>query len=140
MQGGYHGESGLRRHVAGLRTAFDACARLPITTTAAVDVATQFLRIGAQLAFPTLTLLVLDGCPKQFDGIFSIQAFFRLLLRSGVAGVVPLLLSGRMLKLALGAAASTVVGALARWRQRGRAGASLKALTSNNDPATEMQT
>jgi hypothetical protein len=62
------------------------------------------------------------------------------LLRSGVAGVVSLLLSGRMLKLALGAAALTVVGALARWRYRDRAGTSLKALTSNNDPATEMQT
>ena len=74
--------------------------------------------VGVQLAFPTLTLLLLDRFPQQRGGISSVQAFASLLLCSAVAGVMSPLLSGSMLALASGASALTVVGALAwRWYQ-----------------------
>jgi DHA1 family bicyclomycin/chloramphenicol resistance-like MFS transporter len=96
--------------------------------------------VGVQLAFPTLTLLLLDRFPKQRGGISSVQAFASLLLSSVVAGVASPLLSGSMLKLALGATALTVIGALAWWRYHGLATDSLDAPTANSDPATVMQT
>ncbi|WP_426700352.1 multidrug effflux MFS transporter [Rhodanobacter sp. Col0626] len=74
--------------------------------------------IGVQLAFPTLTLLLLDRFPRQRGGISSVQAFASLLLSSVVAGVLSPLLSGSMLQLALGAAVLTVVGVLAWWWYR----------------------
>lgn len=69
--------------------------------------------IGVQLAFPTLTLLLLDRFPRQLGGISSVQAFASLLLSSVVAGVLSPLLSVSMLYLAWGASALTVLGALA---------------------------
>ncbi len=74
--------------------------------------------IGVQLAFPTLTLLLLDRFPQQRGGISSVQAFASLLLCSLVAGVLSPLLSASMLQLALGATALTVIGALS-WRWYG---------------------
>jgi DHA1 family bicyclomycin/chloramphenicol resistance-like MFS transporter len=71
--------------------------------------------VGVQLAFPSLTLLLLDRFPHRRGGISSVQAFASLLLCSVVAGVLSPLLSGSMLHLALGAALLTVTGALA-WR------------------------
>ncbi len=71
--------------------------------------------VGVQLAFPTLTLLLLDRFPQQRGGISSVQAFASLLLSSVVAGVMSPLLSGSMLYLALGASTLTLVGALAWW-------------------------
>ena len=72
--------------------------------------------VGVQLAFPTLTLLLLDRFPKQRGGISSVQAFASLLLSSVVAGVMSPWLSGSMLLLALGATGLTGVGVLAWWR------------------------
>jgi DHA1 family bicyclomycin/chloramphenicol resistance-like MFS transporter len=75
--------------------------------------------VGVQLAFPTLTLLLLDRFAHQRGGISSAQAFASLLLCSFVAGVLSPLLSDSMLHLALGASALTVSGALAwRWYRR----------------------
>lgn len=74
--------------------------------------------VGVQLAFPTLTLLLLDRFPQQRGGISSVQAFASLLLCSVVAGVLSPLLSASMLQLALGATALTVIGALS-WRWYG---------------------
>jgi len=71
--------------------------------------------IGVQLAFPTLTLLLLDRFPHHRGGISSVQAFASLLLCSFVAGVMSPLLSVNMLQLALGASALTLVGVLAWW-------------------------
>ncbi|UJJ57800.1 multidrug effflux MFS transporter [Rhodanobacter denitrificans] len=71
--------------------------------------------IGVQLAFPTLTLLLLDRFPHHRGGISSVQAFASLLLCSFVAGVMSPLLSRGMLPLALGASALTVAGVLAWW-------------------------
>jgi DHA1 family bicyclomycin/chloramphenicol resistance-like MFS transporter len=68
--------------------------------------------VGVQLAFPTLTLLLLDRFPHHRGGVSSVQAFASLLLCSVVAGVLSPLLSVDMLHLALGACAMTVVGVL----------------------------
>ena len=72
--------------------------------------------IGVQLAFPTLTLLLLDRFPQRRGGISSVQAFASLLLCSVVAGLFSPLLSTSMLGLALGASSLTGAGALAWWR------------------------
>lgn len=74
--------------------------------------------VGVQLAFPTLTLLLLDRFPHQRGGISSVQAFASLLLSSVVAGVMSPLLSVSMLWLALGATVLTVIGVLAWWWYR----------------------
>jgi DHA1 family bicyclomycin/chloramphenicol resistance-like MFS transporter len=74
--------------------------------------------VGVQLAFPTITLLLLDRFPQQRGGISSMQAFASLLLCSVVAGVLSPLLSVSMLHLALGASALTVTGFVA-WRWYG---------------------
>jgi DHA1 family bicyclomycin/chloramphenicol resistance-like MFS transporter len=75
--------------------------------------------VGVQLAFPTLTLLLLDRFPHHRGGISSVQAFASLLLSSIVAGVLSPLLSANMLYLALGASALTVTGALSwHWYRR----------------------
>jgi DHA1 family bicyclomycin/chloramphenicol resistance-like MFS transporter len=77
-----------------------------------------FHGIGVQLAFPTLTLLLLDRFTHRRGGISSVQAFASLLLCSVVAGVLSPWLSGSMLPLALGASALTVSGVLAWWWYR----------------------
>ena len=75
--------------------------------------------VGVQLAFPTLTLLLLDRFPHHRGGISSVQAFASLLLCSFVAGVMSPLLSVSMLHLALGASTLTLVGVLAWWWYHG---------------------
>ncbi|MEO7051388.1 MAG: multidrug effflux MFS transporter [Rhodanobacter sp.] len=72
--------------------------------------------VGVQLAFPTLTLLLLDRFPRRRGGISSVQAFASLLLCSVVAGALSPWLSTSMLGLALGASVLTAIGALAWWR------------------------
>jgi DHA1 family bicyclomycin/chloramphenicol resistance-like MFS transporter len=75
--------------------------------------------IGVQLAFPTLTLLLLDRFPHRRGGASSVQAFSSLLLCAFVAGVMSPLLSGHMLYLALGATVLTVIGGLSwHWYRR----------------------
>lgn len=75
--------------------------------------------VGVQLAFPTLTLLLLDRFPQRRGGASSVQAFTSLLLNAGVAGVLSPLLSGSMLGLAGGSLALTGIGWCAwRWYQR----------------------
>lgn len=71
--------------------------------------------VGVQLAFPTITLLLLDRFPQQRGNISSVQAFASLLLSSVVAGVLSPLLSVSMLHLALGASTLTLIG-FASWR------------------------
>ena len=68
--------------------------------------------VGVQLAFPTLTLLLLDRFPRQRGGISSVQACVSLLLSSLVAGVLSPWLSVSMLRLAIGASALTLIGVL----------------------------
>jgi DHA1 family bicyclomycin/chloramphenicol resistance-like MFS transporter len=95
--------------------------------------------VGVQLAFPTLTLLLLDRFAHQRGGISSAQAFASLLLCSVVAGVLSPLLSDSMLHLALGATGLTVVGALAwRW-YRGILHRPLPHVLANQDPGAVIQ-
>ncbi len=95
--------------------------------------------VGVQLAFPTLTLLLLDRFPQQRGGISSMQAFASLLLSSVVAGVVSPWLSRSMFQLALGATALTAIGALAWWWYRGMANEWTDAARVDSDPATVLQ-
>ncbi|TCV91859.1 DHA1 family bicyclomycin/chloramphenicol resistance-like MFS transporter [Luteibacter rhizovicinus] len=70
---------------------------------------------GVQMAFPTLTLLLLDRFPAQRGGVSSVQAFSSLLFTALVAGVLSPLLSYNMLGLALGATGMCSIGLLAWW-------------------------
>jgi len=95
--------------------------------------------VGVQLAFPTLTLLLLDRFPQKRGGISSVQAFASLLLCSFVAGVLSPLLSVSMLYLALGASVLTVTGVLAwRW-YRAIIRRPLDQPSASEDPATAIQ-
>lgn len=95
--------------------------------------------VGVQLAFPTLTLLLLDRFPAHRGGISSVQAFASLLLSSIVAGVISPWLSASMVALALGATTLTVVGALAWWRYQTGVGDSLDLARVDTDPTTVIQ-
>lgn len=95
--------------------------------------------VGVQLAFPTLTLMLLDLFPRQRGGISSVQAFASLLLCSVVAGVMSPLLSTSMLGLALGASMLSGVGALAWWRYQASNRRSLDQGLLNTDPDTVIQ-
>src|SRR5574337_1067682 len=95
--------------------------------------------VGVQLAFPTLTLLLLDRFPHRRGGISSVQAFASLLRCSVVAGVLSPLLSASMLGLALGASALTAVGALAWWRYQVLSRRPWEQGLPNTDPGTVIQ-
>jgi DHA1 family bicyclomycin/chloramphenicol resistance-like MFS transporter len=71
--------------------------------------------IGIGMTFPTLTLLLLDRFPQHRGAVSSLQAFVSLLISAAIAGVLSPWLADRPLKLALAAAASTVLG-FAGWR------------------------
>jgi len=75
--------------------------------------------VGVQLAFPTLTLLLLDRFPQRRGGVSSVQAFVSLLLNAGVAGVLSPLLSTSLLPLSIGSSVLTAIGWLCwRWYHR----------------------
>ncbi|HVC17117.1 MAG TPA: multidrug transporter, partial [Rhodanobacter sp.] len=95
--------------------------------------------VGVQLAFPTLTLLLLDRFPNQRGGISSVQAFASLLLCSVVAGVLSPLLSASMWHLALGASALTIIGALSWWRYSAVTRRPLTQSMANRDPGVVVQ-
>jgi MFS transporter, DHA1 family, multidrug resistance protein len=95
--------------------------------------------IGVQLAFPTLTLLLLDRFPHHRGGISSVQAFASLLLCSFVAGVMSPLLSASMLHLALGASGLTLAGVLGWWRYHGVTRQPLDQPLAGADTAAAMQ-
>ena len=69
---------------------------------------------GVQLAFPTLTLLLLDRFPGQRGGVSSVQAFGSLIFTAIVAGVLSPALSGSMLTLAIGTTVMCLIG-LTAW-------------------------
>jgi len=95
--------------------------------------------VGVQLAFPTLTLLLLDRFANQRGSISSAQAFASLLLCSFVAGVMSPLMSGSMLHLALGASGLTVIGALSWQWYRSIIHRPLPQLLANQDAGAVMQ-
>lgn len=70
---------------------------------------------GVGLAFPTLTLLVLDRFPRHRGGASSMQAFTSLLFNAALAGVIAPMLYANLRTLATGAACMSLLGWLA-WR------------------------
>lgn len=70
---------------------------------------------GIALAFPIITLAVLDMYPRQRGGASSLQAFIGLLANALIAGMLSPLLSDSALHLALGAAAFALGGWLFWW-------------------------
>ncbi len=66
--------------------------------------------IGVQLAFPTITLLLLDRFPQRRGAVASMQAFISLTINAGVAGMLSPWLSGHMLGLAVGALVLVTIG------------------------------
>ncbi len=71
--------------------------------------------MGIGIAFPTLTLILLDRFPRYRGGASSMQAFFSLVMSAILAGVVSPLVSNSAFKLAATSAAITLSGFLA-WR------------------------
>ena len=70
---------------------------------------------GVGLAFPTLTLLLLDRFPRHRGAASSMQAFVSLLFNALLAGVIAPALYASLPRLALGAAGLSLLGWLA-WR------------------------
>lgn len=70
---------------------------------------------GVGLAFPTLTLLLLDRFPRHRGAASSMQAFVSLLFNALLAGLIAPLLYASLPRLALGAASLSLLGWLA-WR------------------------
>lgn len=79
---------------------------------------------GMSLAFPTLSLLMLDQYPNERGAASSLQSFLQLMLSAAVAGLLSPALSGSAATLALGALACVVLGAGA-WVMAKRAGVAL---------------
>lgn len=74
------------------------------------------LSFGVALAFPILTLVLLDMYPHQRGGASSMQAFVGLVSNAVISGLLSPLLSATPLRLALGAAAFTATAwVLWRW-------------------------
>jgi DHA1 family bicyclomycin/chloramphenicol resistance-like MFS transporter len=73
------------------------------------------LAFGVGLAFPVLTLAILDMYPRQRGAASSLQAFTQLVLNALVAGVLSPLLSQHGLYLAMGMAGFALLGWLF-WR------------------------
>lgn len=77
---------------------------------------------GIGIAFPTLTLQLLDRFPSHRGGASSSQAFVSLLFSAVIAGVISPLISHDVLKLAGTSAGVTVLGFIAwrvyRWIER----------------------
>ncbi|WP_374248128.1 multidrug effflux MFS transporter [Thermomonas sp.] len=98
---------------AVLNIAQAALVPLPVVPWAVLP--TSLNAFGIALAFPIITLAILDMYPQQRGGASSLQAFIGLLVNALVAGLLSPLLSGSMLALALGAAAFSVAGWLFWW-------------------------
>ena len=71
--------------------------------------------VGVQLAFPTITLLLLDRFPQRRGAVASMQAFVSLTINAAVAGLLSPWLSGHMTWLAMGAVALLLAG-FSAWR------------------------
>lgn len=65
---------------------------------------------GVQIAFPTITILLLDRFPEQRGGASSVQTFGSLMTTALVAGVLSPMLSNDMLVLALGGTGLCLLG------------------------------
>lgn len=74
---------------------------------------------GVALAYPILTLAMLDLFPTRRGSAASVQAFVQLVSNALISGLVAPLLAGSMAGLAAGALAMTLVGVLLwTWQRR----------------------
>ncbi|QNM95683.1 multidrug effflux MFS transporter [Chitinimonas koreensis] len=76
---------------------------------------------GISLAFPTLTLLLLDLYPHERGTASSLQAFLQLMISSVVAGLLSPWLAPQPVTLALGSVGATVLG-WGAWRAYAKRG------------------
>ena len=86
---------------------------------------------GVQVAFPTLTLLMLDRFPAARGAAASVQSAVALAVAGTVAGLVSPLVAGTPLSLALSSAASGLLGFLCWTRYRRTAPAVPEVLPDN---------
>lgn len=70
---------------------------------------------GIALAFPIITLAILDMYPQQRGSASSLQAFLGLLVNAVIAGSLSTMLSGSGLALAIGASAFALAGWMFWW-------------------------
>jgi len=70
---------------------------------------------GIALAFPIITLAILDMYPQQRGSASSLQAFLGLLVNAVIAGSLSSMLSGSGLALAIGASAFALIGWMFWW-------------------------
>jgi len=82
---------------------------------------------------------LLDRFSSQRGGISSVQAFASLLLCSAVAGVISPILSGSMLRLALGASTLSVTGMLSWWWYGSIGKRSAAGSLATADPSVTLQ-
>ena len=88
---------------------------------------------GIGIAFPTVTLQLLDRFPLHRGAVSSLQAFVSLLASAIIAGIISPLVSHSALALAATAAIATVLGFLA-WRASLRFDGSARPHESAGDP------
>ncbi|MCQ4165415.1 multidrug effflux MFS transporter [Tahibacter harae] len=69
--------------------------------------------IGISLSFPALTVLLLDRFPLHRGGASSLQAFVSLVFNAVLAGLVSVVVSVSVLRMALASALLTVIGGVA---------------------------
>ena len=98
-------------NVANLTVAFSVT--LPAPPWVAMPLVLQGMGVG--LAFPTLTLLLLDRFPRHRGTASSLQAFVSLLFNAALAGLLAPLLYADLPTLAMGAATIALLAWLA-WR------------------------
>ena len=98
---------------AVLNIAYNVWVSEPSVPLAIVPMAINAM--GISLVFPILTLAILDMYPRQRGAASSLQAFTSLIVQSAVAGLFSPMLSHHPMWLALGAAASTLLGFVLWW-------------------------
>ena len=79
------------------------------------------LGMGVSLAFPTLTLLLLDLYPQERGTASSMQTFIQLMISTLIAGVVSPALAAHPAHMALGSISCTLIG-WGCWNMAKRAG------------------
>lgn len=88
---------------------------LPVPAPAWALLPLYLIGCGVGLAFPTLTLLLLDRFPRHRGGASSMQAFTSLVFNAALAGLIAPMLYGSLRTLAMGSACIALLGWLA-WR------------------------
>src|SRR3546814_18691876 len=80
----------------------------------------MLIAFGVALAFPIITLLILDMYPRQRGAASSLQAFISLSLNAIIAGVIAAAIGANALMLATTTAAFSVCAGLLWWHHQRR--------------------